>query len=93
VIGRESASLVVGRKTIVGGWDVQAAERPDQYYFDIVPSGKAAGYRGVAEFNGDVFRLCLGSPGASRPKRFASTPDGSATLYVLDHPKHIEGFR
>jgi len=80
-----SASLYAGGETIIGGLNLWATEAESQFNIDIWPheATVSTGYRGLIDYNGDRLRLCLGRSGAPRPTRFATVPDGSASLYEL----------
>jgi uncharacterized protein (TIGR03067 family) len=64
------------RQTARGNFWLDATREPAQ--INLVPNqGPTAGttYQGVCELNGNVWRVCVGNPGAPRPTALASEPD------------------
>jgi hypothetical protein len=76
-------NLIQGTSIIAGAIRVRTHPNDDLVGLSFESHKLGGMVLGISEVKGDSLRMCLAKPGAPRPTRFATTSDGSATLYTL----------
>jgi uncharacterized protein (TIGR03067 family) len=75
-----------------GTFEVDEDRRPKTFDLTVADAGIKETYpAGIYRLEGDIFELCLASPAAERPRRFATEPGSGRTLFVYRRIRSVSG--